>query len=813
MNLGWLMTLIAAHSKGRRVLAASCLANTLLLAANGPGAAQTLTPEDVKTVDQLVRSMDSRALVSQLIVVGAPPDSINFTSDKRVDRLAALGIGGLMLNAYNYDKAAPLDTVQSFHQWLRERFRVHGAPPPILFADFERAEDLPIALLHGPPSPLTLAATRDGDLIRSAGRYIGFELKYLGLDAMLGPVLDVDGTAQGKFNGLIRNRAFSSSPELVVASASHFLLGLRDSGVFTFTKHFPGHGYVQGNTDVLRRAEFTGSAENLNEGNLRPFRELQGFFDGVVTSHFTLASVDPNTPITFSSRMLRDVARGKPTETYPFGAKRINGAGLTHHVMISDDLSDMPPIRQWRFEHGDKWSTVALQALRAGHDLLLFAHLDLPERNHGRNGGFEFAQIEPLIQDLAAAADRDAQLRSRLEASVRRTLSLKARLLRQWAPAEPVNFARWGQPTRIQSDFHRPVFDGKALDGPALLAEIAQRGFVELNRVDGFNIDQLKNSTNVDIFVAADSCRPYSDEFAAWRVHCMGGLRSDFSAAKDSIQQAVRSGAYVVLVVVRPFDDVDLAAYLVSVSQSSASRALVIVHTSPLALKYETIAKLNAVGNFAADQAALRAGRDYLSGQLNVASREHIPVTLGQNGDLFDVRDGFLLAPATGVALDPALYSSTRDLELQRQMQEVSGERDELIKQIDMWEARRSTLLEYWSTALRLIGATFALIGLILLGRVLDRVFANEPIPNGQGFWALVVAVALAALKQGFRHAAVVVALVTVVSIGTLMALNVGVRRVLDAVEARIENAVQPPPVASGVPISTDTKTHNTIQN
>ena len=72
-----------------------------------------------------------------------------------------------------------------------------------------------------------------------AGLAAGQELRRLGIDIDFAPVADVNSNPA---NPVIGNRSFGSRPEMVGALASAWAEGLRQAGVMSVGKHFPGHG-------------------------------------------------------------------------------------------------------------------------------------------------------------------------------------------------------------------------------------------------------------------------------------------------------------------------------------------------------------------------------------------------------------------------------------------------------------------------------------------------------------------------------------------------------------------------------------------
>jgi len=134
----------------------------------------------------------------------------------------------------------------------------------------------------------------------------GRQLKGAGVNLDLAPVMDVvpPGTASRNqpIGVLLRN--FGSTPATVAAHGAAFISGMRQAGVATTAKHFPGLGRVTGNTDLT--AGVTDTVTTADDPYLRPFLAAVGA--GVPFVMVSLASyprIDPGHLAVFSSRVMR----------------------------------------------------------------------------------------------------------------------------------------------------------------------------------------------------------------------------------------------------------------------------------------------------------------------------------------------------------------------------------------------------------------------------------------------------------------------------------------------------------------------------
>ena len=169
------------------------------------------------------------------------------------------------------------------------------------------------------------------------------ELKEVGIDVNMTPVLDVD---QGK-NEIIGERSFSGDPRVVEALGSVVIDTLHAHRMPAVAKHFPGHGGVIADSHQALAIDER-DPEAILQWDWLPFLALSSRLDAIMPAHIIYPAFDKK-PVTFSRYWLQDMLR-----------KRLN----FERVIISDDLS-----MQGAAVIGD-YPTRAAQALEAGCDLL-----------------------------------------------------------------------------------------------------------------------------------------------------------------------------------------------------------------------------------------------------------------------------------------------------------------------------------------------------------------------------------------------------------------------------------------------------------
>jgi beta-N-acetylhexosaminidase len=182
--------------------------------------------------------------------------------------------------------------------------------------------------LRGPGFPAIPPALVQGELssgvLQQQAAAWGRELRSAGVNLDLAPVMDVvpPGTAgQNQPIGVLQ-REFGDNPQTVAAHGVAFIRGMRQAGVATTAKHFPGLGRVRGNTD------FTSGVVDAVTGPSDPYLgSFRGAIDaGVPFVMVALASyprIDPRHLAVFSPRVMRTILRQQ---------MRFRG------VIVSDDM-------------------------------------------------------------------------------------------------------------------------------------------------------------------------------------------------------------------------------------------------------------------------------------------------------------------------------------------------------------------------------------------------------------------------------------------------------------------------------------------
>ncbi|MGC8876374.1 glycoside hydrolase family 3 protein [Thermus sp.] len=197
------------------------------------------------------------------------------------------------------------------------------------------------------PSAMALSASGDEGLVERVGWALGCQVRRLGADVNLAPVLDVNVNPENPIIGL---RSFGADPERVARMGLAFARGVLRSGAKPVGKHFPGHGDTATDSH-LDLPVVAKPREALEKVELLPFRRyVEAGMPALMTAHILFPALDPKLPATLSQRILTGLLRGE---------MGFRGAVLT------DDMA-MAAIKR---NFGAK--EAALLAVKAGADLLL----------------------------------------------------------------------------------------------------------------------------------------------------------------------------------------------------------------------------------------------------------------------------------------------------------------------------------------------------------------------------------------------------------------------------------------------------------
>lgn len=215
-------------------------------------------------------------------------------------------VGGVILFTRNYDTPGQLAELTSSIHALR-------SPPLLIAVDHEggRVQRFRKGFTRIPPMRELGRVwdehpKRARHLAQQTGFVLASELRACGVDFSFTPVLDVD---YGE-SSVIGDRAFHSDPQAIAELAHSLLTGLKQGGMPTVGKHFPGHGFVREDSHLEIPVDER-SYTDIELSDLIPFRQMVNYgLTAVMPAHVIYPKVDPQ-PAGFSKVWLKDILRGE----------------------------------------------------------------------------------------------------------------------------------------------------------------------------------------------------------------------------------------------------------------------------------------------------------------------------------------------------------------------------------------------------------------------------------------------------------------------------------------------------------------------
>lgn len=200
-------------------------------------------------------------------------------------------IGGVILFAENVRDTE--QTTKLTHN-IQKTAIENGLDPLLISIDQEGGIVVRLGTGTSLPGNMALGATKDKKLAYEYGKIIAEEIKALGINVNLAPVMDTNNNPNNPVIGL---RSISSDPKLVGELGSEIVKGLQENGVSAAIKHFPGHGdtAVDSHLGLPVVDKSYKEVENLE---LIPFNKAANEgVDMIMTAHISYPQLEKDTVI------------------------------------------------------------------------------------------------------------------------------------------------------------------------------------------------------------------------------------------------------------------------------------------------------------------------------------------------------------------------------------------------------------------------------------------------------------------------------------------------------------------------------------
>lgn len=240
------------------------------------------------------------------------------------------------------------------------------------------------------PSALAQAGTGDGQAVCQAARIVGEELKALGVNFNLAPVLDINSNSA---NPVIGVRSFGETPEQVGRFGEMAVKGYLEAGILCSGKHFPGHGDTDQDSH-LALPVVSADRELLARRELAPFASLIGKgLPAVTIGHVIVPALEPEqVPCTLSRRVVTGLLREE----------------MKFDGLVISDCMEMAAVREY---YGV--SRGAVEGLKAGIDLIFISHTAsaveeavLAVRKAVEDGELPMERVDDAVAHILAAKEK-----------------------------------------------------------------------------------------------------------------------------------------------------------------------------------------------------------------------------------------------------------------------------------------------------------------------------------------------------------------------------------------------------------------------
>ncbi|MDQ6939500.1 MAG: glycosyl hydrolase [Verrucomicrobiota bacterium] len=281
-------------------------------------------------------------MLGQLLLTGVPGTELDSEAAALFRKVQP---GGFILFGRNIRSAPQL-------RKLIDDLRDLSTIEPIITIDQEGGRVSRLRLIgNEPPNAQQLRDKNDPALVRQHGQITGRLLRLFGFNLDLCPVLDI--SFDDEADNSLRGRCYGRDVEQVVRLAGAFNDALREGGITSCGKHFPGYSAagLDAHHDLPKIDRTRGELE-ANE--LAVFRQFAGRVDSMMVCHGWYPTFDAEKlPASLSPRVVTELLR----DDLGFGG-----------LIMTDDL-DMGAIYN---EYGLE-ETIRL-AIAAGNDLAMICH-------------------------------------------------------------------------------------------------------------------------------------------------------------------------------------------------------------------------------------------------------------------------------------------------------------------------------------------------------------------------------------------------------------------------------------------------------
>lgn len=298
-----------------------------------------------KESSEIIAGMNLDRKIGQMLMAGIPGSAISEESRSIIKNYLP---GGIILFGYNLsDKSM----IKEYNADLQQTAIESCGIPLFISIDQEggRVKRITDGVTQFPGN-MPFGIVNDKELIYDAARILGMQLRLLGINMNLAPVLDVNNNPM---NPVINTRSFGSDTDIVSRMGAAYIEGLQKAKCIAVGKHFPGHGDTDKDSH-LTLPVIPYDLARLQKIEFPPFiNAIDAGVEAIMTAHISFPLIlNNNLPATISKRFLTGVLR-----------EEMNFEGL----IITDDM-EMNAISEM-MDIGE----AAVKSINAGADIILIS--------------------------------------------------------------------------------------------------------------------------------------------------------------------------------------------------------------------------------------------------------------------------------------------------------------------------------------------------------------------------------------------------------------------------------------------------------
>jgi len=344
-----------------------------VVAAGSEGGGQPQAAAPTNPCAPVIAGLSQRQQLAQLLQVGVKPEN----AEDALSIVNAEQVGGIFIGG---------DAPGLLTGGALALVRAASKLPITVSVDDEGGRVQRIDAMDGNlPSARALVASNSPEQVRALAKTRGEQLRARGVTMDLAPVVD---TTAADDNTVIGDRSWSADPAVARKYAEAFAAGLRDAGVQSVLKHFPGHGNASG--DSHQGLVTTPPLADLKAKDLLPYQDIAGYGPvAVMVGHLDVPGLTD----------------GKPATLSPAAYQLLRTDYKFDGLVMTDDLGAMKAVTNIV-----DLPEAVRQALAAGADVALWS-----------SGG----RVGEVLDALEAAVGNGSLTKDRVSEALHRVLKAK----------------------------------------------------------------------------------------------------------------------------------------------------------------------------------------------------------------------------------------------------------------------------------------------------------------------------------------------------------------------------------------------------